>query len=54
MCRRFVLRLGHRFSKIYGVILRKQALKNRLCSSTLLRLRRLETQTNHVQVIQDL
>lgn len=42
MCRRFVLRLGHRFSKIYEVILRKQALKNRLCSSTFSRLRRLE------------
>lgn len=42
MCRRFVLRLGHRFSKIYEVILRKQALKNRLCSSTFSRLRLLE------------
>ena len=42
MCRRFVLRLGHRFSKIYEVILRKQALKNRLFSSTFSRLRLLE------------
>ena len=41
MCRRFVLRSGHRFSKIYEVILRKQALKNRGLS-TFSRLRRLE------------